>query len=34
VPAPGYEYGIVDGDLVKLVVGTKLVADAIDGLVR
>lgn len=34
VAAPGYEYGIVDGDLVKLVVGTKLVVDAIGGLVR
>jgi hypothetical protein len=29
VPA-GYRYGIVDGDLVKLAVGTMLVADAID----
>jgi hypothetical protein len=34
-PAPtGYQYGIVDGDLVKLAVGTLLVVDAIDGLVR
>jgi hypothetical protein len=33
-PAPnGYQYGIVDGDLVKLAVGTLLVVDAIDGLV-
>ena len=33
-PAPtGYRYGIVDGDLVKLVVGTMLVVDAIEGLV-
>jgi hypothetical protein len=33
-PAPdGYQYGIVDGDVVKLVVGTLLVVDAIDGLV-
>ena len=33
-PAPsGYRYGIVDGDLVKLVVGTLLVVDAIEGLV-
>jgi hypothetical protein len=29
----GYRYGIVDGDLVKLSLGTMLVADAIDGLV-
>ena len=34
-PAPaGYRYGILDGDLVKLAVGTMLVADAIAGLVR
>jgi hypothetical protein len=34
-PAPhGYTYGIVDGDLVKLAVGTLLVVDAIDGLVN
>ena len=34
-PAPtGYQYGIVDGDLVKLTLGTLLVVDAIDGLVR
>ena len=34
-PAPaGYRYGILDGDLVKLAVGTLLVVDAIDGLVR
>ena len=34
-PAPaGYRYGILDGDLVKLVVGTMLVVDAIEGLVR
>jgi hypothetical protein len=33
-PAPdGYRYGIVDGDLVKLAVGTLLVVDAISGLV-
>ena len=31
---PGYRYGILDGDLVKLAVGTLLVVDAIDGLVR
>ena len=30
----GYRYGIVDGDLVKLAVGTLLVVDAIEGLVR
>jgi hypothetical protein len=34
-PAPsGYQYGIVDGDLVKLTLGTLLVVDAIDGLVH
>jgi hypothetical protein len=34
-PAPaGYRYGILDGDLVKLAVGTMLVVDAIAGLVR
>jgi Ni/Co efflux regulator RcnB len=34
-PAPaGYRYGILDGDLVKLAVGTMLVVDAIQGLVR
>ena len=34
-PAPdGYRYGILDGDLVKLAVGTLLVVDAIEGLVR
>ena len=34
-PAPaGYRYGILDGDLVKLAVGTLLVVDAIQGLVR
>ena len=31
---PGYRYGILDGDLVKLAVGTMLVVDAIEGLVR
>ena len=30
----GYRYGILDGDLVKLAVGTMLVVDAIDGMVR
>ncbi len=34
LPPPGYRYAIVDGDLVKLAVGTLLVVDAIDGLVR
>jgi hypothetical protein len=34
-PAPaGYRYGILDGDLVKLAVGTMLVADVIEGLIR
>ena len=34
-PAPaGYRYGILDGDLIKLAVGTMLVVDAIEGLVR
>ena len=33
-PPPGYRYGIVDGDLLKVAVGTMLVVDAIDGLVR
>ena len=34
-PAPaGYRYGILDGDLVKLALGTMLVVDAIDGFVR
>ena len=32
-PPDGYRYGIVDGDLVKLAVGTLLVVDAIQGLV-
>jgi hypothetical protein len=32
-PAPyGYRYGVVDGDVVKLAVGTLVVVDAIDGL--
>lgn len=31
---PGYRYGVVDGDLVKLAIGTSLVVDAIDGLSR
>jgi hypothetical protein len=34
-PAPsGYFYAMVDGDLVKLAVGTLLVVDAIGGLVN
>jgi hypothetical protein len=34
-PCPsGYSYVLVDGDLVKLAVGTKLVVDAIEGLVQ
>jgi hypothetical protein len=34
-PAPsGYFYAVVDGDLVKLAVGTLLVVDAIEGLVN
>lgn len=32
-PPRGYRYGVVDGDLVKLAVGSLLVVDAIDGLV-
>lgn len=31
-PPPGYRYGILDGDVVKLAVGTMLVVDAIEGL--
>ena len=33
-PPAGYRYGIVDGDVVKLALGTLLVADAIDALVN
>jgi hypothetical protein len=34
-PCPsGYRYVVVDGDLVKLAIGTKLVVDAIEGLVQ
>ena len=33
-PPHGYRYGIVDGDIVKLAVGTALVVDAIKGLVE
>jgi hypothetical protein len=33
-PCPeGYRYVVVDGDLVKLAIGTLLVVDVIDGLV-
>jgi hypothetical protein len=33
-PAPtGYEYVMVDGDIVKLAVGTRLVADAIQAII-
>ena len=32
LPPVGYRYGMIDGDLVKLVVGTMMVVDAIDGL--
>jgi hypothetical protein len=31
---PGYRYGMVDGDLVKLAVGTSMVVDAIDGMLH
>jgi len=31
---PGYKYVMVDGDLVKLAVGTMMVVDAIDGLLH
>jgi hypothetical protein len=31
-PPPGYRYGLIDGDVVKLAVGTLLVVDALDGL--
>ena len=34
VAPSGYRYGIVDGDLVKLAVGTMLVVDAIQGFVQ
>jgi hypothetical protein len=29
-----YRYGMLEGDLVKLAVGSLLVVDAIEGLVR
>lgn len=31
-PPSGYRYGVLDGDVVKLAIGTALVVDAIDGL--
>jgi len=34
LPPEGYLYATLDGDLVKLAVGTLLVVDAIDGLVN
>ena len=34
VAPAGYRYGLIDGDLVKLAIGSMLVVDAIDGLVR
>lgn len=33
-PPAGYNYVVVDGDLLKLAVGTMLVVDAIEGLVH
>lgn len=33
-PPAGYVYAVVDGDLVKLAVGTAMVVDAIQGLVN
>jgi Ni/Co efflux regulator RcnB len=32
-PAPGYRYVMVDGDLLKMAVGTRLVVDAIHAVV-
>ena len=32
-PPVGYEYGVVDGDVLKLAVGTRLVVDAIRSIV-
>ena len=32
-PPAGYTYAVLDGDLIKLAVGTMLVVDAIDGWV-
>jgi len=33
-PPYGYRYGIIDGDVVKLAIGTLLVVDALDGLLN
>ncbi|MET0553229.1 MAG: hypothetical protein ABW221_09335 [Vicinamibacteria bacterium] len=33
-PPDGYRYAVLDGDLIKLAVGTLLVVDAIEGLVN
>jgi hypothetical protein len=33
LPPTGYRYGMIDGDIVKLAIGTMLVVDAINGLV-
>jgi Ni/Co efflux regulator RcnB len=33
-PPSGQKYAIIDGDLVKLAIGTLLVIDAIDGLIH
>lgn len=33
-PPIGYRYGMIDGDIVKLAIGTALVVDAIDGLMN
>jgi hypothetical protein len=32
-PAPGYRYVMVDGDLLKMAVGTRLVVDVIHAVV-
>jgi hypothetical protein len=34
LPPSGYRYAVLDGDLLKLAVGTLLVVDAIDGFVN
>jgi len=34
VAPPGYRYAMIDGDVVKLAVGTALVVDAIQGLLN
>ncbi len=33
-PPSGHKYVMVDGDLVKLSIGTLIVVDAIDGLIH